>query len=242
MPRGRCSTWNGRVKSSRRPRAAVSRGTISTLDLGAPAGQDRRRAAESRKSYLMRIRRRDKDPAETDGSEEPTVVPYDYDQEPVASGGPGHEPDRRTGSPSPGADPPTEPAPPATQSGARGAPRRRPAGPEHRPAPLAAEPTVSTDTAPSSCRGSRPRRHPRPGPRRRPSSRSPRPWLRRPRSTPCGHPPSGTRPPGCSTARSPRHGSFPGSSPSPTRRAASARPRPRSTWGRPWPSWTTGYW
>ncbi len=29
----------------------------------------------------MRIRRRDKDPAETDGSQEPVVVPYDYDQE-----------------------------------------------------------------------------------------------------------------------------------------------------------------
>jgi chromosome partitioning protein len=32
----------------------------------------------------MRIRRRDKDPAETAGSEGPTVVPYDYDQEQVS--------------------------------------------------------------------------------------------------------------------------------------------------------------
>ncbi len=31
----------------------------------------------------MRIRRRDRDPAETGGSEEPAVVPYDYDQEQV---------------------------------------------------------------------------------------------------------------------------------------------------------------
>ena len=59
----------------------VSRGTTSTLDLGTPAGQDRRRAAAFRKSYLMRIRRRDKDPAETAGPGEPEVVLYDYDEE-----------------------------------------------------------------------------------------------------------------------------------------------------------------
>jgi chromosome partitioning protein len=33
------------------------------------------------KSYLMRIRRRDKDPAETAGSGEPGIAPYDYDEE-----------------------------------------------------------------------------------------------------------------------------------------------------------------
>jgi chromosome partitioning protein len=41
-----------------------------------------RRALAFRKSYLMRIRRRDKDPAEIGGSEQPGVAPYDYDQEP----------------------------------------------------------------------------------------------------------------------------------------------------------------
>ena len=39
----------------------VPRGTTSSLDLGTLAGQDRRCAAAFRKSYLMRIRRRDKD-------------------------------------------------------------------------------------------------------------------------------------------------------------------------------------
>src|SRR3984957_4323639 len=64
-------------------REPVPRGTISSLDLGTPTGQDRRRAAAFRRSYLMRIRRRDRDPAETRGSEEPAVVPYDYDQDHV---------------------------------------------------------------------------------------------------------------------------------------------------------------
>src|ERR1700722_3384119 len=59
----------------------VSRGTTSTLDPGALAGQDRRRAAAFRKSYLMRIRRRDKDPAETAGPGESEVVLYDYDED-----------------------------------------------------------------------------------------------------------------------------------------------------------------
>src|SRR3984957_10723908 len=59
----------------------VSRGTTSTLALGTLAGQDRRCALAFRKSYLMRIRRRDKDPAETAGSDEPVVVLYDYDEE-----------------------------------------------------------------------------------------------------------------------------------------------------------------
>src|ERR1700722_6705788 len=62
-------------------REPVPRGTISSLDLGTLTGQDGRRAAASRKSYLMRIRRRDRDPAETGGSEEPAVAPYDYDQD-----------------------------------------------------------------------------------------------------------------------------------------------------------------
>src|SRR5580658_5164363 len=59
----------------------VSRGTTSTLDLGTLAGQDRRRALAFRKSYLMRIRRRDKDPAEIAGPGEPRVAPYDYDED-----------------------------------------------------------------------------------------------------------------------------------------------------------------
>jgi chromosome partitioning protein len=40
-----------------------------------------RRAAAFRESYLMRIRRRDRDPAEATDSGEPVIVPYDYDQE-----------------------------------------------------------------------------------------------------------------------------------------------------------------
>src|ERR1700678_3412068 len=59
----------------------VSRGTTSTLDLGTLAGQDRRRAPAFRKFYLMRIRRRDKDPAETAGPGEPGIAPYDYDED-----------------------------------------------------------------------------------------------------------------------------------------------------------------
>src|SRR5580658_8270732 len=59
----------------------VSRGTTSTLDLGTLAGQDRRRAPAFRKSYLMRIRRRDKDPAETAGPGGPGIAPYDYDED-----------------------------------------------------------------------------------------------------------------------------------------------------------------
>src|SRR5271155_3601923 len=61
----------------------VPRGTISSLDLGTLAGQDRRRATAFWKSCLMRIRRRDRDPAEIDGPGEPAVAPYDYDQEHV---------------------------------------------------------------------------------------------------------------------------------------------------------------
>jgi chromosome partitioning protein len=69
----------------------------------------------------MRIRRRDRDPAETGGSEEPAVAPYDYDQDHVHQAEPmtslGTEPSPvvpeaspPSGQESPGLDPVSEPA------------------------------------------------------------------------------------------------------------------------------------
>jgi chromosome partitioning protein len=88
-----------------------------------------------RKPYLMRIRRRDKDPAETAGSGEPRVAPYDYDEDG-----------------SPAADPVTSliaepvqaeetPAPPQADAATDVAPAPQSSPAERESAPPAAEPT-----------------------------------------------------------------------------------------------------
>ncbi len=63
--------------------AEVPRGTISSLDLGLRAGQDRRRAAATRRSCLMRIRRKDRETPGTPTTA-PDPAPYDYDVETAA--------------------------------------------------------------------------------------------------------------------------------------------------------------
>ena len=87
--------------------------------------------------------------------------------------------------------------------------------------------------------GRRPSRR-RAGRRRAGRARAPS-TRRRGRSTPMRAPSIGGRGHGApQRVEAGQPGSCPGSSPSPTRRAASARPPPRSTWGRPWPSRATG--
>ena len=66
---------------------SVSRGTISSLDLGTPAGQDRRRAAATRRACLMRIRRKDREAPESPHAAGP--APYDYDRDAPGAGGTG---------------------------------------------------------------------------------------------------------------------------------------------------------
>jgi chromosome partitioning protein len=122
-----------------------------------------RRAAESRKYYLMRIRRRDKDPAETGGSEESTVLPYDYDQEhsqaadpvtnliaeptPAAPAYAGLD-DPAESAPTPPADPPMETPSPAIAA-ARVGPEEALSLPDPPPAPTPDQATVTTESAPA---------------------------------------------------------------------------------------------
>ena len=85
-----------------------------------------------RKSYLMRIRRRDKDPAETAGPGEPGVAPYDYDEDgsPVAAAGTNLI-----------AEPLQAEEPPASlQAAADSIPAPQSPPPESESAPLGAEP------------------------------------------------------------------------------------------------------
>jgi chromosome partitioning protein len=104
----------------------------------------------------MRIRRRDRDPAETGGSEEPAVAPYDYDQdhvhqaEPVTTLGTGPSVAAPDASPPPDQENPTpEPVPEPAQVAADDAPAEVEAGtalPEAEPAPV--QPSSSSAPAP----------------------------------------------------------------------------------------------